>query len=224
MISLSSSNEEYFNLIKMKYPHLKDLNITNNKLNFLQYSVDIKNFKLQLLKDETFFLYPFDILNILKIHVDIMDEIEYLKENEFNANFIFLEIRTILVKKVIDNYDIDKLNKFIDVYLLLRKHQDYLVEDAAHKFNFMQNVIRDNIYGETSTPGISHLIQRIEEGNQRNSESKGMTLTLVNPNFPGTYTNEDEYVNYPKAGYASVLLLIYIVLNIGFILAVILLK
>lgn len=223
-LSLSNVNEEYFNLIKIKYPHLKDLTLTNNHLNFLQHSIDLKNFKLQSLKDETFFLYPFDVLNIIKIHVDVIDEIEYLKKNDYNANFLYIEVRTILVKKVIDNYDIDKLNKFIDVYLLLRSHQDYLVDDAANKFNFMQSVIRDNVYGEFTSPGISHLIQRIEEVNQRNSKNKGMSLTLTNPNYHTTNYNENDYINYHKAGYATAMLLIYIVLNIGFILAVILIN
>ena len=95
--SLAQKNAEYFELLTKKYPHLQEVSLINNKLFFLEYSVDLNNFSLESLKEETFYLYPFDILNIIKIHTDISEEINFLKENDYNANFLYIEIRTTLI-------------------------------------------------------------------------------------------------------------------------------
>lgn len=224
--SLAQKNAEYFELLTKKYPHLQEVSLINNKLFFLEYSVDLNNFSLESLKEETFYLYPFDILNIIKIHTDISEEINFLKENDYNANFLYIEIRTILIKQVLNNVDIEKLNRFIDIFILLKNHQDYLVDDALTKYNYMQNVIRDNLYIDNTytTPGITLLTERINESNQSKSNDKGMRLSLVNPKYPGTYNSDEDQISYQKSGYASTMLLIYIVINIGFILAVMLIK
>lgn len=224
MINLNTSNfnEEYFNLIKLTYPHLESIILYNNHLSYSNIDVDIKNLNLQSLSKDVFALLPFDVLNIIKIHVDIMDEIEYLKKYDYNATFLYIEIRSILVKKIIDQNDINKLNQFIDVYLTLEKYQDFLVDSAAQKFIFMKNVLRDNLYGELSSPGINYLLENIKQ-NYSNNNSKGKVLALVNPNFPTNYGDSND-LNNSKAGYANSLLLIYIILNIGFILAVMLIK
>lgn len=224
--SLAQKNAEYFELLTKKYPHLQEVSLINNKLFFLEYSVDLNNFSLESLKEETFYLYPFDILNIIKIHTDISEEINFLKENDYNANFLYIEIRTILIKQVLNNVDIEKLNRFIDIFILLKNHQDYLVDDALTKYNYMQNVIRDNLYIDNTytTPGITLLTERINESNQSKSNDKGMRLSLVNPKYPGAYNSDEDQLAYQKSGYASTMLLIYIVINIGFILAVMLIK
>ena len=58
------------------------------------------------------------------------------------------------------------------------------------------------------------------------TNSKGQVLTLTNSKFPSTIKddNEDYIYRTSTSGYANILLLLYVVLNIGFILGILLLK
>lgn len=224
-INNNTNNEMFFNTIASEYPNLLELSIDSNRLKYREYMVDLKQFNLQDLKTETFQLSPFMFLNLVKIHTDVLDEIEYLKTNNYNNNYLYFEVRTILVKSVLDFDDANTLKRFIKAYKELNAYQDFLVGDALNKLISMQSVIRDNIYsnvGENLTPGQVLLMNEIYPStSEQSKKEKGLSLVLSNPKFPSTI---EDNMNFPKAGYASILLILYIVINIGFILAVFLFK
>lgn len=233
MISLEAkANENFFNLIIIKFPHLNSLKLENNILMFHDYKINLENFKLITLNQtpQIFNLAPFDVFNLIKIHLDIEEEKKYIGKNEFNENALYLQIRAILVKDIIDGNEIEMLNQFARAYLTLLQYQDYLLEDAKKKFVNMQNVIRENLFGDyiKITPGVSELMRNlnINRNNMEESNSKSQTLILTNPKFPTSFKDEPEDYSFKTGtnGYASILLLLYIVLNIGFILGILLLK
>ena len=235
MMSLvAKANESFFNLIIAKYPHLSTLKLENNILGFHDYKINLENFKLIALNQipQIFNLAPFDVFNIIKIHLDVEEEKKYINKNEYNENALYLQIRAILVKDIIDGNEIKMLNQFSDAYLTLLQYQEFLLNDALIKFNNMQSVIRENLFGEylKVTPGISELMKNlnIHTNDMQDSQSdfKGKTLALTNPKFPSIIKEENEEPTYKTGtyGYANILLLLYIVLNIGFILAIILIK
>lgn len=235
MMSLDTkTNENFFNLITVRYPHLNTLKLENNILEFHEYKINLKSFRLITLNQipQIFTLTPFDVFNLVKIHLDIEDEKEYIGKNAFNENALYLQIRAILVKEVIDGNEINMLKQFSSAYLTLLQYQDYLLDDAKKKFDNMQSVVRENIFNDyiKITPGISELMKylNIYTNDMQDSQtnSKGQTLTLTNPKFPSTIKEENEDYSYKTsaAGYANILLLLYVVLNIGFMLGILLLK
>ena len=177
-------------------------------------------------------MWIIDVFNIVKIHLDIEDEKEYIGKNDFNENALYLQIRAILVKEVIDGNEINMLKQFSSAYLTLFQYQDYLLDDAKKKFDNMQSVVRENIFNDyiKITPGISELMKdlNISTNDMQDSQtnSKGQVLTLTNSKFPSTIKddNEDYIYRTSTSGYANILLLLYVVLNIGFILGILLLK
>lgn len=235
MVSLNAkANENFFNLIIVRYPHLNTLKLKNNILEFHDYKINLENFRLIALNQipEIFTLTPFDVFNLIKIHLDVEAEKKYINENEYNENTLYLQIRAILVKDVIDGDEIRMLNQFSNAYLTLLQYQEFLLDDAKNKFDNMQNVIRENLFNDyiKITPGISELMKSLNittnDMQEEQANSKGQSLTLTNPKFPSILKDENEQQTYKTGtyGYANILLLLYIVLNIGFILAIMLIK
>lgn len=235
MVSLNAkANENFFNLIIVRYPHLNTLKLKNNILEFHDYKINLENFRLIALNQipEIFTLTPFDVFNLIKIHLDVEAEKKYINENEYNENTLYLQIRAILVKDVIDGNEIEMLNQFSNAYLTLLQYQEFLLDDAKNKFDNMQNVIRENLFNDyiKITPGISELMKNLNittnDMQEKQADSKGQSLTLTNPKFPSILKDENEQQTYKTGtyGYANILLLLYVVLNIGFILAIMLIK
>lgn len=222
----SQINDEFFKLLLMKYPHLDRLSLKDNVLKYEELELNLNKFKLINLNKNAlcFSLKPYDFFNLVKIHVDIFEENEYIKKEGYNENTIYLEIQAIIFKDVIDEHDIVTLTNFISAYKSLNSYQDYLLNDAFVKLNKMSSFINNlltNPYVK-ETQGILLLHSLMMDSSSKEKTSK---LILTNPNFP-SIINEDN-LNVTKngsTGYASILLLLYVVINIGFILAIILLK
>lgn len=234
MTSLAEkSNEKFFEIIKIKYPHLATFNLDNNILSFHEYKINLGNFRLIYLNEipQVFSLNPFEVYQIIKIHTDVEEENNYLIENEYNKNTLYLQIRAILVKNVLDGNDLTLLNNFISAYKILLQNQDFLLEDAKIKFINMQNVIRENLNNpDFITLGIIELMKGLNlssfEDQNRVNNDKVQVLTLKNPKFKSEFINQDEEYSYGTGtnGFANIFLILYIILNIGFILAVMLIK
>lgn len=214
-------NQSYYNSLQAKYENLKELKLYNNIFYYLEYTLDLQNFDLHKIPEKAFLLYPYDLLNIIKINIDIENELAYLEKEEYNLNYLYMKIRTILVKNVISGIDEYDLNKFIDAYLVLRKYQDFLTPVSMKKFQMMAGVIRDNLYnGEISTPGITIIKEKLDADNGRNHNN--ISLKLTNPNYKG-YSEDDALLS--KTGYISIItILLYVIANIGFVIATLLLK
>lgn len=222
------ANENFFSLMIIKYPHLNTLKLDNNMLSYADYTIDLKNFRLINFNKNalSFSLSAYDFFNLVKIHVDIAEEHNYIKNEEYNENIIYLQIESIVVKSTMNENDKKILDNFIKAYKSLLSYQDYLIDNAIIKLNKMSNLIYSLINNPfiSQTEGIK-LLSNINNDDSLSS-SKGPKLVLNNSNFPSTIKDEDDHF-LPKTstgGYASIMLLLYIVINIGFILAVIFIK
>lgn len=231
MISLTAeANKNFFDLLLIKYPHLNVFKLKNNVLEFYDYKINLGEFKLINLNQISyiFSFKPFEIFQIIKIHSDIEEEKNYINKNEYNPNTLYLEIRAILVKDIIDGAETKKINDFAAIYKVLWQYQDFLLDDAKNKLNNMNNVIIENLYSELLkiTPGISALIKalNLENYNFENNNSKSQSLVLTNTKYPSTISDTNNYLTKSGNGFANGFLLIYIILNIGFILAILIIK
>lgn len=211
-------NDLFFDNLKNDYPQLAQIKVKENILTYKDYILSLKGFSLCSLKKDTFLLLPYDFINIIKIHLDVLEENNYLEKNDFNINYAYLRIRTYLVKNLLTGDEIEEIKFFIQSFLVLFKNQDYLVDKALDKFINMQNIIRDSLYdAKLDTPGI-RMIKDELNGSDFLSE-KGPKLVLINSNYPETINSK-----VGKEGFGATSLIIYIVINIGIILAVFLLK
>lgn len=226
--SNAKANEEFFKLMTLKYPHLNTLKLKDNILSFNDYKINLGEFRLINFNKNplSFSLSDYDFFNLVKIHCDINEEQNYIKNENYNENIIYMNIETIVVKKAMNDSERKELKGFIKAYKSLLAYQDYLLDFAIVKLNKMGNLI----YSLINNPYINQTegLELLYDFNNSDglSSSKGPKLVLKNPNFP-SITKEDEDNFYPKTGtggYASIMLLIYIVLNIGFILAIFLIK
>lgn len=223
----NKANENFFELMIIKYPHLNELKLQNNILTYSDYNIDLKNFRLINFNKNplAFSLSAYDFLNLVKIHIDIEDELNYIKKENYNENAIYMQIDAIIVKEILTDEDRKTLNDFIKSYKMLLAYQDYLLGDGTNKLNNMNifiNSLLQNPYLK-NTEGLNLLIN-IHNEDSRNS--KGPKLVLNNAKYPSVSKDEDDSF-LPKigtSGYASIMLLLYIILNIGFILAVIFIK
>lgn len=223
----TKANENFFELMIIKYPHLNELKLQNNILTYSDYNIDLKNFRLINFNKNplAFSLSAYDFLNLVKIHIDIEDELNYIKKENYNENAIYMQIDAIIVKEILTDEDRKTLNDFIKSYKMLLAYQDYLLGDGTNKLNNMNifiNSLLQNPYLK-NTEGLNLLIN-IHNEDSRNS--KGPKLVLNNAKYPSVSKDEDDSF-LPKigtSGYASIMLLLYIILNIGFILAVIFIK
>ena len=223
----NKANENFFELMIIKYPHLNELKLQNNILTYSDYNIDLKNFRLINFNKNplAFSLSAYDFLNLVKIHIDIEDELNYIKKENYNENAIYMQIDAIIVKEILTDEDGKTLNDFIKSYKMLLAYQDYLLGDGTNKLNNMNifiNSLLQNPYLK-NTEGLNLLIN-IHNEDSRNS--KGPKLVLNNAKYPSVSKDEDDSF-LPKigtSGYASIMLLLYIILNIGFILAVIFIK
>lgn len=217
-------NYSFFSTLQNQYDSLKDVKFDNNILYYLEFSLDISNFDLKKIPLKAFMLYPYDLLNIIKINMDIEAEINYLEKNEYNLNYLYMKIRTILVKNVLSGQDEYDLSKFIEAYIALRKYQDYLTPVSSEKFHIMSSLIRDTCFmDDLSTPGISYIKEKLNEDSGRSS-SNNMSLKLSNPKYKGS-NDDDNLYEFSKAGFISILsVLLYLIANIGFVIATLLIK
>ena len=148
-------NDLFFDSLKNNYQNLAQINVKENVLTYKDHVLPLKGFSLCSLKKETFLLLPYDFINIIKIHLDVIEENNYLEKNDFNINYAYLRIRTYLVKNILTGDEIEEIKFFIQSFLVLFKNQDYLVDKALDKFINMQNIIRDSLYdAKLDTPGI----------------------------------------------------------------------
>ena len=155
----------------------------------------------------------------------IEDELNYIKKENYNENAIYMQIDAIIVKEILTDEDRKTLNDFIKSYKMLLAYQDYLLGDGTNKLNNMNIFINSLLQHPylKNTEGLNLLIN-IHNEDSRNS--KGPKLVLNNAKYPSVSKDEDDSF-LPKigtSGYASIMLLLYIILNIGFILAVIFIK
>ena len=222
----AKANQNFFELMIIKYPHLNELKIENNILKYSDYYIDLKDFRLINLNKNplAFSLSAYDFLNLVKIHIDIEDELNYIKKENYNENAIYMQIDAIVVKDVLSEEDRKILNNFTKAYMMLSAYQDYLLSKGTSKLNKMKMFIigiLQNPYLK-NTEGIE-ILSNINNESSRNS--KGPKLVLNNPKYPSSINEEDNFL--PKigtSGYASIMLLLYIILNIGFILAIVFIK
>lgn len=225
----AKANDNFFKLMIIKYPHLNTLKLKNNILSYSNYNLDLKNFCLINFNKNSlsFSLSDYDFFNLTKIHVDINEEQDYIKNEDYNENIIYMQIEALVVKSTMSDSDRKILDNFINAYKSLLSYQDYLLDNAIVKLNKMSNFIYTLINSPylEQTEGLK-LLHDINNNNEALSTSKGPKLILNNSNFPSMIKDEEDYF-LPKTtagGYASIMLLIYVVLNIGFILAIILIK
>ena len=63
----TKANENFFNRIIVRYPHLNTLKLENNVLEFHDYKINLKSFRLITLNQipQIFTLNPFDVFNIV---------------------------------------------------------------------------------------------------------------------------------------------------------------
>jgi len=217
--SYALQNAQLLDYYKSQYPNLAPITCQNNILSFNNQSFQLGYFRLNQITVMILELEAKDFFNTIKL----LASVEHNLENE---DFYLMNINIMLESKSLTAEERNIINKFVDDYIDLKNHEDYLAGTPTITLSKYRQIVNKVLY--LSDPANLSEAQKIifEKMNTVNSSIEGRgnsyTRVLKNANFPNMVPDEEQ--GYSKAGFASILLILYTIINAAIILAISVLK
>ena len=216
---LASLNYGLLEIYKSNYQQLTPLMCENNHLKLNDESFPLDNFRLNQLSTMVYELPAKEFFNIVKIISEVENNINY-------EDYYLFTISQIIEKNNLSEEEVNNINKFTNTYLELKKYEDYLAGIATITLSKYRQIVNHVLY--LSNPDNLTMAQKIitEKILSANEELGGrgnsITRTLKNPDIPSMVSDEEQY--FSKAGFASIILILYSIINAAVILAIHLIK
>ncbi len=203
------------------YPELKGLSCKDNTL-YLQENGNIVasetlTFDLRTLPGEAWNVDAKTFMEIIKINKScskLESFIKLINQNAFNSF-------------TINKDDLEmEITDYMNLYFSVKDSFHYLTEDNKILIGNIETLIatlpKESILGSIINRKLDEYFEITKEIG--NSKGKGMVLELKNKSVPAMIPEEDVPTRSSKAAFINVAIIIYGVLNIGFILAIALMK
>lgn len=210
---------------KTNNPLLAPIEYTNNYLSYLNESFPLGIFRLSNL--------PANIYNspvTANEYFNLVKFFAYIENLIHNYPNYITDLKEILEKIVLSDFEIKAIDDFVNNYNFMTANQKYLYGNSAGIWKEYQNIVatiahlaNQNYFLTEAQIIINEKI--IKKDNNLESANSGRgnahTRVLTNPAFPNMAPDDD---GFSKAGFASILLIIYSLINAAVILAIQFLK
>lgn len=213
-------NKNILDLFKSQYTQLASITCENNTLYYNDESCLLGYFRLNQLNTMIWELNPKDFFQIVRL----MSRIE---NNINNEDYYLFTINNLLNKTILNEKEKNIIDDFTNTYLLLMQYENFLSGISNTTLSKYRQIVNNILYlmdPNSLTEGqklISNKVYRSQE--ELGGRGNAMVRVLKNPDAPNILP-EDEEFPYSKAGFASILLIVYTIINAAIILAIQLLK
>ena len=212
-------NKNVLKYFKSLYPALAPLTCTDNVLYLNDESFPLGYFRLNQVNSMICELPPKNFFELIKLLADIENNITFEDVDIYSVS-------EIIYKSNLDEKDEEKLKNFVDKYLALKKYEDYLSGSSTVTLSKYRQVINNVLYlsdPNNLTEAQKYITGQVLANNESlGGKSNGFSRILKNPNIPNMAPDDNQ--GFSKAGFASILLIIYTIINAAIILAIHLIK
>lgn len=217
--SLASLNGSLLEIYKRNYPNLSELKCENNNLQFNDESFNLGYFRLNQLSTMVYEMPPKDFFKIVKVIAEVENNINY------EEYFIFT-VNNLLSKPTLTEEEKNTISNFVNTYLDLKFYEDFLFGNANETLSKYRQIVNNILYlsdPNNLTEGQKIITDKIlSQKEDLGGRSNSMVRVLSNPDVPNMAPDDEQ--GYSKAGFASIILIIYSLINAAVILAIQLLK
>lgn len=207
---------EYF---KSLYPALAPLTCTDNVLCLGDESIPLGYFRLNQINTMVCELPPQNFFEIIKLLADIENNLA------FEEAYIY-SILDIINKRSLTEQEKDTIKTFVSKYLSLKNYEDYLSGSYTITLSKYRQIVNNVLYlcdPNSLTEAQKYITEQVLADNENlGGRSNGLTRVLKNPDVPNMAPDDNQ--GFSKAGFASIILIIYIVINAAIMLAIHLIK
>lgn len=204
---------------KAHNPALASITCENNKIIYNEESFELGYFRLSQLPAITWTLSAKDFYEIVKLITEI-------ENNVINEEYYIFNINELLEKSNLTAEETQELDNFVSTYLVLAEYENFLTSNANTTLSKYRQIVNNILYllePNSLTEGQKLITERIlNKQEEINGRGKSMLRVLTNPDAPSTFSEEE--VPYSKAGFASIILIVYSIINAAIILAIHLIK
>ncbi len=208
-------NQNVLDFLKTQYPQLSKLECSNNSLIFNNESFQLGYFRLNQVTAIICELSAKDFYQVVKIIAEVENNIAL--ENDY----LTLISEKLSYNKLTDE-DKKAIYDFANKYINLKNIEDYLNGNSAITLSKYRQIINNILYlsnPSNLTEGQKIVTEQIlSEAENVGGRGNSLTRTLKNPDIPNTAPDDEQ--NYSKAGFASIILIIYTIINAAIILAI----
>jgi len=216
--SYSLMNQQLLEMLKSNYKQLADIKINNNVLFYKDQSFPLGYFRLNQLTVMVCEMPPQEFFQIVKLLANIENNLSI--EQQYLAGIDFL-----VNKATLQETEKKILLDFINSYIELNKYEDFLTDTSDLTLSKYRQVINSVLYKEDKTnltEGQKLINDQVLLAEQnRDGRANSMTRKLTNPDAPSILADDQ---NFSKSGFASILFIIYSLINAAIILAIHLVK
>lgn len=217
--SYSELQEEVLETIKNHNNLLASIYYQDNKLYYNNESFDLGYYRLTSLPTVMYDLDAKTFFKLTKFIVEAENNYELEENKLFNKTELLNKNNLTEEEKVI-------ITDFTNDYLFLEDNQKILVGKIniiLSKYRFIINNILWILDPNNLTEGQQLVLNMVrnKKDEELNGRSNSMTRVLKNPNVPNMAPDEE---NFSKAGFASILFIIYSLINAAIILAIHMIK
>lgn len=207
---------EYF---KSLYPALAPLTCTDNILCLGDESFPLGYFRLSQLNSMICELSPKSFFELVNILADIENDLA------FEDAYIY-SISEIVYKSNLNDKDRESLKIFVNKYLSLKNYEDYLSGSSTITLSKYRQVVHNVLYlsdPNNLTEAQKYITEQVLAYNESlGGKSNGLSRVLKNPDIPNMVPDDNQ--GFSKAGFASILLILYAIINAAIMLAIHLIK
>lgn len=220
-MSFALLNKNLLDIFKTNYPQLTEITSENNNLLYKDQSFNLGYFRLNQLPTMVYEMPPQEFFKIVKV-------ISEVENNVYNEEYYLFTINTLVNKNNLSEDEKNTLTEFTKKYQELKNYEDFLAGYPNEILSKYRQIVNNLLYlsdpnkiteGEKIITNIL-LSEKSEVGGRDNS----LVRTLRNPNVPNMTPEDDDNQFYSKAGFASIILILYSIINAAIILAIHLIK
>lgn len=211
--------QSIFEQFKAHNVALASISCENNKIIYNEESFELGYFRLSQLPAITWSLDANTFFEVVRLITEI-------ENNQTNEEYYIFNINELLEKQNLTSEELQELENFISTYLVLSENENFLTSNVNTTLSKYRQIVNNILYllePNSLTEGqklITECILNRQE--EMNGRGKSMMRILTNPDAPNILPEEE--VPYSKAGFASIILIVYSIINAAIILAIHLIK
>ncbi|MBQ6687189.1 MAG: hypothetical protein IJN03_01545 [Bacilli bacterium] len=217
--SYAMLNTNILELYKRQYQQLAPITCKDNMLFYNGESFPLGYFRLNQITVMICELSAKEFYETIKLLASIENNLE-------NEDYYLANINLLLEKNVLSEEDKNIINDFVKNYINLKNHEDFLAGVPTVSLSKYRQIVNNVLYlcdPTKLTEGQKIINDAIlAESENFGGRNNGITRVLKNPDIPNMAPDEEQ--PYSKAGFASIILIIYTIINAAIILAIKLIK
>lgn len=213
--SYAMLNTNILELYKQQYSQLAPITCKDNMLFYNSESFPLGYFRLNQITVMICELPAKEFFETIKLLASIENNLE-------NEDYYLANINLLLEKKSLAPEEKIIIKDFIKNYINLKNHEDFLAGVPTVSLSKYRQIVNNVLYlcdPTNLTEGQKIINDNILSENESfGGRGNSITRVLKNPDIPNMAPEEEQ--SYSKAGFASIILIIYTIINAAIILAI----